>query len=347
MDDILNDIYGYMNYLGSKKKLLNFIKYSVYEIVGNNLQDKVFCDLFAGTGIVGYNFKKEVKKVISNDLEYYSYVLNRNYIDNNFDINLDEYFKILNDLPLITDGFIYQNYCSGGKENRLYFSDHNGKKIDTIRQQIKKWKEDGTIGDGVYYHLLASLLECADKVANTASMYGAYLKKLNRYSSKELILVPTNFDISRNKGDVYNSDSNKLITEIEGDILYLDPPYNSRQYGSNYHMLNTIANNEEFIPVGITGLPKYNRSKYCVKSKVLGEFEYLIKNAKFKYIFLSYNNEGLMSVDDVKSVMEKYGEYSLFTTHYKRFIADKDINRKFKANSTEEYLHVLIKKEDD
>ena len=331
-----------MNYIGSKKRLLNFIKFTIYEVVGDDLGDKTFCDLFAGTGIVGHNFKKEVKKVISNDLEYYSYILNKNFIENNIILDSEKYFNILNNLPLITDGFIYQNYCSGGKENRLYFSDHNGQKIDTMRKQIEEWRINNTIDENVYYHLLSSLLECADKVANTASMYGAYLKKLKKTALKELVIVPKEFHIN-NKGDVYNRDSNELITEIEGDILYLDPPYNARQYGSNYHMLNTIAHNEEFTPIGITGLPEYNRSNYCSKPKVLEEFEYLISNASFKYIFLSYNNEGLMSVEDVKSVMSKYGEYTLFTTKYQRFKADKDINRKFKADSTEEYLHVLIK----
>lgn len=333
-----------MNYIGSKKKLLNFIKNSVYETVGYNLEDKVFCDLFAGTGIVGHNFKKEVKKIISNDLEYYSYVLNRNYIGNNNELQVDEYFDILNDLPLISNGFVYENYCNGGKSDRLYFSDHNGKKIDTIRQKIETWKNDNEISDDIYYHLLASLLECADKVANTASMYGAYLKKLKKTALKELILVPTNIHISTNKGDVYNRDSNELITEIEGDILYLDPPYNARQYGSNYHMLNTIANNKPFIPSGMTGLPEYNRSKYCSRTKVLEEFDHLIKNSRFKYIFLSYNNEGLMSVDDVRSVMEKYGDYKLSTTEYQRFKADRDVNRKFTSDRTEEYLHILTKK---
>jgi len=132
---------------------------------------------------------------------------------------------------------------------------------------------------------------------------------------------------------VSKSDSNDLIKNIEGDILYLDPPYNERQYSANYHLLNTIALYDNFIPKGKTGLRVYNRSNYCKKSVVAKELEELVKNAKFKYIFISYNNEELMSEDEVKSIIEKYGKYKLEIKEYQRFKADK----------TFEYLHILEK----
>ncbi len=333
-----------MNYIGSKYKLSNFIKKTVYSVVGNDLSDKIFCDIFAGTGIVGRSFKQEVKQVISNDFEYYSFVLNKNYIENHNKLeNQTELIDELNQLPLIENGFIYKNYCMGSGSNRQYFSDENGKKIDTIRQKIEKLKNINKINSNQYYFLLASLLESADKVANTASVYGAFLKHLKKTAKKELILQPANFVINSNEHLVFNKDSNQLIKEISGDILYLDPPYNARQYGSNYHILNTIAKYDEFIPKGKTGLPTYQKSKYCSKNFVLNEFEELIKNAKFKYIFLSYNNEGLMSVDDVKKIMSKYGNYNIETTNYQRFKSDKDENRNHKAKKTEEYLHILEK----
>lgn len=131
-----------MNYIGSKQKLSDFIKSTIYKVVGEDLSQKVFCDLFAGTGIVGRSFKKEVKQVISNDFEYYSYVLNKNYIENHVDIeNKENLIQELNNLPLIDNGFIYQNYCLGSGSERLYFSDYNGQKIDTIRTKIKEWRE--------------------------------------------------------------------------------------------------------------------------------------------------------------------------------------------------------------
>ena len=191
--------------------------------------------------------------------------------------------------------------------------------------------------------MLASLIESADKVANTASVYGAFLKHLKKSAQKELILESADFIQNDNSHHVFNEDSNKLIKKISGDILYLDPPYNQRQYSANYHLLNTIAIYKPFIPKGITGLPEYNRSSYCKKNEVKDSFEELIKNASFKYIFLSYNNEGLMSKEDVENTMKKYGKYDLVTQEYQRFKADKNENRNHKANKTFEYLHILEK----
>jgi adenine-specific DNA-methyltransferase len=313
-------------------------------VVGKDLSNKIFCDIFAGTGIVGRNFKSEVKKVIANDCEYYSYVLNKNYIENHTEIaNKQSFIDELNNLSLIDNGFIYKNYCVGGNGERHYFSDYNGKKIDTIRQKIEEWKNENKISSNLYFFLLASLLECADKVANTASVYGAYLKQLKKSAQKELILQPAIYDFNENSHDVFNTDSNILISQIQGDILYLDPPYNARQYGANYHLLNTIAKYDSFIPKGKTGMREYQKSNYCSSAKVVFEFDNLIKNAQFQYIFLSYNNEGLMSVENVKNTMQKYGKYDLAKIDYQRFKADKTENRNHKADKTKEYLHILEK----
>lgn len=331
-----------MNYIGSKHRLSDFIKQSVYAVVGTSLSDKVFCDIFAGTGIVGRNFKTEVKQVISNDLEYYSYVLNRNYIGNH---QVFEYEALIEELNALQgkNGFIFEEYSHNGSAERMYFSALNGKKIDAVRQQILHWKNHNQISEDQYFFLLASLLESADKVANTASVYGAFLKQLKKSAQKEMIIQPALFDQTDKKHLVYNTDSNKLIKEISGDILYLDPPYNARQYGANYHVLNTIAKYDNFVPKGKTGLRAYNKSEYCSKRVVSESFEELIKNANFKYIFLSYNNEGLMSEKDIRTIFSKYGKYSLFTTEYQRFKADKEENRNHKANATTEYLHIVEK----
>lgn len=333
-----------MNYIGSKYKLLPFLRATIMDVVGNDLSEMTFCDLFAGTGIVGRDFKTSVHRVISNDIEYYSYVLNRNYIGNHVALNGGmEYIEALNNLPLREDGFVYNNYCIGGSGERQYFSDDNGKKIDAIRMQIEQWKENGAISEDMYFFLLCSLLESADKVANTASVYGAYLKDLKKSAQKKLVLEPANFETNNNNHDVYQRDANDLIGEIEGDILYLDPPYNERQYGANYHLLNTIAEYTPFIPKGKTGLRDYTRSKYCISKSIATEFEKLIANAQFRYVFLSYNNEGLMSTDDVRTIMERYGHYELAQTAYHRFKADKTENRNHKADSTTEYLHILVR----
>lgn len=331
-----------MNYIGSKYKLSDFISSSVKSIVGDDLSDKIFCDLFAGTGVVGRNFKKEVKKVISNDMEFYSYVLNKNYIENHEFLDNEIYIKELNETNG-EEGFIFNEYSENGKANRLYFSEHNGKKIDAIRTKIEFWKTEKKISSALYYFLLASLLESADKVANTASVYGAFLKKIKKTAQKELILEPAIFEINSHSHEVYNEDSNLLIKKIKGDILYLDPPYNAREYGANYHLLNTIAKYDNFTPKGKTGLRDYSKSAFCKKKEVEKSFDDLIKNANFKYIFLSYNNEGIMPSETIKKILSNYGKYDLLTTEYQRFRADKKENRNHKASSTTEYLHILEK----
>ena len=330
-----------MNYIGSKFKLSKFIKSEIKKVVGE-MKDKVFCDLFAGTGAIARSFKTESKKIIANDFEYYSFVLNQNYIGNHKEFEWRELIAELDSLEDV-EGFIYNNYCVGSGSERQYFSDDNGKKIDAIRQKIEEWNVSGRINANQYYFLLTSLLENADAVANTASVYGAYLKHLKKSAQKTLMLKPAFFDLNEADHEVYNEEANSLIKEIEGDVLYLDPPYNARQYGSNYHLLNTIAKYDTFTPNGKTGLRNYTRSKYCQKNEVADTFEDLVKNAKFQYIFLSYNNEGLMSENDVRKIFEKYGKYDLATIEYLRFKADKTENRHHKAIGTLEYLHILEK----
>jgi adenine-specific DNA-methyltransferase len=331
-----------MNYIGSKFKLSKFIKSEIKNVVGT-MNNKIFCDLFAGTGAIGRTFKAEFKQIIANDFEYYAYILNQNYIGNCEKLNYqEEFIDELNSIESV-DGFIYNNYCLESGSKRQYFSDENGRKIDAIRQKIEVWKISGRINDNQYYFLLASLLETADAVANTASVYGAFLKHLKKTAQKNLMLKPALFEINDHKHQVFNSDANTLINTIEGDVLYLDPPYNARQYGSNYHLLNTIAKYDRFIPKGKTGLREYERSRYCQKNEVVKVFESLIEKANFKYIFLSYNNEGLMPREVVEKLMRNFGKYDVATIEYQRFKADKTANRNHVASKTTEYLHILEK----
>lgn len=353
-----------MNYIGSKLSLLKFLEESIKKVVDKNCN--VFCDLFAGTGAVGMHFKKQDYQVIANDIQYYSYVLNRHYIGNHQELEFDNLVRELPELKNIeaeerknyvcdylasikgSKGYLYNNYCLGGTQNkkipRQYFSDENGLRCDAIRQKIEKWKRGDLISEDEYYFLLTSLLESIDKYANTASVYGAFLKHLKKTAQKELVLQPAELVINDKNHKVYNQDINNLIRNIRGDILYLDPPYNQRQYATNYHILETIAKYDSPKIHGKTGLREYQdqKSLYCSRPKVKQAFKDLILNADVKYIFLSYNNEGLMSAGDIKEVMSLRGKYGFFTQVYNRFKADQDKNRNYKANKTREYLHYVV-----
>ena len=183
-----------MNYIGSKYSLRDFLEEGILKNV--NADCKVFCDVFAGTGAVGVHFKQKNFKIISNDIQYYAYCLNRALVGIN---RIPSFSGILNDLiPAAQScdtidtvleylnnldgkpGFIYRNYCPGGTEGtefkRQYFSDENGMRCDAIRMQIEEWWKAGKLTEDEYFYLLASLIDAADRVANTASVYGAFFE---------------------------------------------------------------------------------------------------------------------------------------------------------------------------
>lgn len=356
-----------MNYIGSKLSLLTFLEESINKVVGKDKSCRVFCDIFAGTGAVGRHFKKQGYSVIANDLQFYSYVLNQQYIANHRTLLFEGLIDVIPGLSTSIpkersslvcnyleqlkprEGFIYNNFCRGAKEEdyRLYFSDENGAKCDAIRQEIELWHKEQRLTKGEYYFLLATMIEAIDKVANTASVYGAFLKQIKTSARKPLQMTPAELILNDQEHAVYNCDANELIRNIEMDILYLDPPYNQRQYAANYHLLETIARYDSPTLFGKTGMRDYNKqkSRYSQRKEVVHAFKDLIDNAKAKYIFVSYNNEGLMSFEEIKSIMEQRGDYGCFECSHNRFQADKaSPTRQIKASRTTEYLHYVVVK---
>lgn len=333
-----------MNYIGSKYSLMGFLTTTIADVAGTNTKGKVFADLFAGTGVVGKTFKEQGYRVISNDIQYYSYVLNKHLIENVPPLSVD-IVDSLNQLSG-TEGFIYKNYCAGSGSGRQYFTDQNGMKCDSIRIELERLKNCGDIDEAQYYYLLASLINSIDKYANTASVYGAFLKQVKKSAAKEFELELLPIVDGDKESKAYNENISNIIQKIGGDILYLDPPYNARQYCTNYHVLETIARYDSPELKGKTGLRDYSSQKslFCSPRTVVEAFDDVLRHADFDYIFLSYNNEGLMPFDVIQHTMEKYGEYQRFEQEYRRFKADTDKNRNIKANTTTEYLHCLIRK---
>lgn len=344
-----------MNYIGSKFSLIDFLKSSISKTLATNGETRtpnemVFADLMAGTGVVSYSFKQDGYSIIANDIQYYSYVITKHLIENNGNLDENRCAQLIEELNNLegVEGFIYKNYCFEGTEGqefrRMYFTEYNAKKCDAIRIAIEEKRINKIITDNEYFFLLGSLINSIDKYANTTSVYGAYLKKFKKSALKELKLEPLPIMHSQVECKVYNEDINELIKHVSGDILYLDPPYNARQYCTNYHLLETIARYDNPAIHGKAGLREYvtQKSDFCIKSKVEKAFTEIIKNAKFKYIFLSYNNEGLMSSQTIEKIMKKYGKYRFEIQEHRRFKADNA--REAKADKTVECLHCLIKK---
>lgn len=351
-----------MNYIGSKKTIIDFIANSIQEVVGD--QPLVFCDLFAGTGSVGAQFKKLGYKVIANDLQYYSFVINRHLIQNHLEMPFEKLFEVIPDLEntiveerkhLVceyltnldgTEGFIFKNYSpasiQSSEHERMYFTMDNAKKCDAIRQKIEKWHVDKLITENEYYFLISSLVNSADKHANVLSVYGAYLKKFRQKALFPFKLTASEVIVNDQEHEVYNADANELVGKITPDILYIDPPYNDRQYASNYHLLETIARYDNPVIYGKTGLRHYEdqRSLYCYKNFAKETLQKLLDESQAKYIFISYSNEGIIPFEDMKEMLSKKGKYGVFETKHTRYRTDA--KRSYSSNHTIEYLHFCV-----
>lgn len=322
-----------MRYIGNKTNLLNNIKQVIEENCSGN--EKVFCDLFSGTSSVARFFKNKYK-IISNDILYFSYVLQKATISNNEIPNFEKLrnkLKVENILDYLETTkidmkniktFIYDNYSPNDNCERMYLTPENAKRIDYIRANIEQWKKGELISENEYYYLLATLIEGVPFISNITGTYGAYLKKWDKRALKKFEMIRLNVVNNYQENECYREDANELIKKISGDVLYIDPPYNSRQYLPNYHLLETIARYDEPNINGKTGIRTYTKEKsnYCIKSKVYNELDELIKNAKFKHIIVSYNQEGILKKEEIEQILKKHGNentYKLYQIPYKQY----------------------------
>ena len=192
--------------------------------------------------------------------------------------------------------------------------------------------------------MIASLLEIIDKHANTASVYGAFLKKLKSSAQKTFDFTPAKLLINDQDHIVYNMDANKLIKQITPDILYLDPPYNERQYASNYHLLETIAKYDNPQIHGKTGMREYStqKSRFCNPKTALEDLNEIAKIANYKFLVLSYNSEGIMDSEKIIETLSKYGTVKLEQFEYARFKSNNNGLAKTKKTVYEQ-LYILKK----
>ena len=308
-------------YLGNKYKLLGFIEDIISEKCGsvNSL-----CDIFAGTGVVGERFNNPEIKIISNDFLSANHVCLQTFlgVDENMQKIVTEKINHLNNLKNDEDNYFSEHF--GG----TYFSEENARKIGTIREEIENIAEN----DNEKNILICSLLYAMDKVANTVGHYDAFRKKLDMLRPIKLLIPDIDYSHNQNN-EVYREDANTLIKKISCDVLYIDPPYNSRQYSDAYHLLENLA---EWKKPKVVGIGKkmdrsHIKSDYCLKSATRA-FIGLIRNADCKHILLSYNNTGdskdgrsnaRMSDDEILQILNDKGDVEIFEKDYKAFTTGK------------------------
>lgn len=350
---------GY-RYIGSKDKLAPII---IRKIRRANPNAKTIIDLMAGTGLFSLALRKQGFRVVASDVMTYSYhhlvvnlLLNRapqfenlKEIDT-FSSKKSRYNKVLDYLNSldITKGFFYKEFSpegtpSAGCKPRKYFTAENAGKIDSIRSIIKKWHEENEITDIEHSLLLHNLIMSANDIANIAGTYGHYLSHFVQRATEPIKLTPINFDKDDNihGHEIREGYAEQLAHELYGDVCYIDPPYIKRQYAANYHILETLAREDEPDAIGESGLRPWRDqySNFCSKIKIRDSFSRIITDINCNEIYVSYSEDGLLSLNEMETFLSQFGELSLETIRYKRF---KSNNSK-KSPFLEEYLFHLTK----
>ena len=308
-------------FLGNKYKLITFIE----EIVNDKCKGYgSLCDIFAGTGVVGAYFNRKNVKVISNDILYSNYLPLKAFLGAvKLDLNsLKKQILALNNFTSKNDNYFSRHF------GETFFSLENARKIGAIRNKIEVTSKN----EEERAALITSLMYATDKVANTVGHYDAYRLKMD--SLKPLNLLVPNINVDDNyRNEIYLEDANTLIQDIKCDILYIDPPYNSRQYCDTYHLLENLATWKK--PQVFGKAKKMDRahlkSQYCLKSAPKAMHD-LIQRANCKHILVSYNNTGeskdgrsnaKITDKEFISILKDKGKVEILEKEYKAFTTGK------------------------
>ena len=357
-------------YIGNKRKLLPLI-YKAIENAGISPDENIkFFDVFSGSGVVARFAKFLGMEVYANDWEYYSYVLNQGFLNfNESDIekifgSRAEFESLLNKINSLPDPdeenqYIAKYYAPKEfdveqvdyKTERLFYTRENALAIDKIRNYIEENRSQES--EKIFYLLLAILIYESATHTNTSGVFKAFHKEfgghgkdaLSRIMKKIELHFPVLID-SKAPVHVFQENANELARKIKGiDIAYLDPPYNQHQYGSNYHLLNTIAKWDKIpapLDLNSKGILKRKaairedwintRSDYCYRDSAEKSFEDLIMNLDARFIFISYSTDGIIPFEKMREICTKRGRLSLVTNEYTTYRGGKQSNKRQNTN---------------
>jgi adenine-specific DNA-methyltransferase len=311
-------------YIGNKAKLTDWIMEIIEsESKGNG----IFIDIFSGTSIVAKSAMKKYKTVILNDILSSNNITYQAFYST-LKWNSNKIVELANDYNTLNSKSIRENYFSknfGGK----FYEKEISKQIGYIRQDIEKKKKNNELNSREYAILLTSLIYTIDRLANTVGHFDAYIKK-------PITKRPLNFKLIQTsdfKGaKIYQEDANKLARNIKGDIAYIDPPYNSRQYSRFYHIYENLIQWKKPKLYGVALKPEpENMSKYCtVQAK--NTFKDLVENLDVKYLAVSYNNtykskskssKNKITIEEIIEILNNVGPTKTFEQSYTYFNSGK------------------------
>lgn len=339
-----------MRYIGSKNLLLEEIESLLTKHTLGN--EKTFLDLFGGTNVVGRYFKDQYT-IYSNDLLYFSFVNAKATIENNKPLSFSKLKKagINNPFQYLEDdnnaknhinSYYMDNYTPAG--DAMYFTEENGKRIDFIRDTIDVWRDNNLLTKPEYYYLISCLIEAIPFVSNTTGTYGAFLKHWDKRALKPLELQPLRVLNNYANNKAFNEDSNELVKSVQTDITYIDTPYNTRQYASNYHVLENIAKNDKPELKGKTRLFDWSslKSDYSTKKNAYNAMKDLIENVNSTHIVVSYNDEGIIPIDELTNLLKNNScndKVDIVEVDYQKY----NSKIKPKKNGVTEYLIYINK----
>lgn len=346
---------GY-RYIGSKEKLAQKI---IDIIAADNPSARLIIDLMAGTGLFSKSLRRNGYTVIAADVMKYSYhhlvvqlLLNGAPAFASFpgDSNESRYQCIIDRLNCLPgeEGYFFNEFSPLGKpsnisHSRMYFTSDNAKKIDAIRRAIKEWHEGKFINDIEHSLLLHDLIMATNDVANIAGTYGHYLSKMNSRAREPILLSKSEFEQNDNilGHSIYCGYAEELAASLEADVCYIDPPYIKRQYAANYHILETLAEEDFPNAIGESGLREWRNkySDFCSKLKIRNAFTQIFTKMKCDVFYISYSEDGLLSLEELTQFFGQFGAVSVFTIPYKRFKS----NNGGKGGIITEYLLRLVR----
>lgn len=337
-----------MRYLGNKSKLLGFIEEIIEK---HHIEGESFSDLFAGTCSVG-DFFKDKYQIIANDYMYFSKIISDAKILNTAIPSFKKFKKKYKSTPFVylnskeyvakNNYFVLNHYSPKG--NRMYFNESNATKIDGMRLDIEEFYKEEYINYKEYAFLIASLLGSVLKVSNTSGTYQAFFKFWESRSIKTLEITPIDIKVSKsvNKKNIsYNLNTNKLVRQISGDIVYIDTPYTITQYTNSYHVLETIARYDYPELFGITGRRKKRElSNYSNRTKALIEFEDLLRQIDFKHVLISYSNQSIIDITELIALAKLFAVDNIVHIEeigYREY-ATNNLSHKGKKGKLKEYI---------